>query len=113
MTREALREKIVLNLLLNGKRAVLKREPENNPTRLLMVVIYLKLKKKFLNTGTQKECVDLFAVNEKQLSKLVRGRHYQGGSGHLSHKRHAPDDGQDGKKAKKDIPAIQGRAPDH
>ena len=75
-TREALREKIAVNLLLNGKKAVLKREPENNPTRLLMVVIYLKLKKKFLNIGTQKECVDLFLVNEKQLSKLVTGRQY-------------------------------------
>ena len=45
MTGEVLWEKIAVNLLPNGKRAVLKREPENNPTRLLTVVVYLKLKK--------------------------------------------------------------------
>ena len=78
--------------------------------RLLTAVIYLKLKKKFLNMGTQKECVEHFAVNEKQLSKLLMGRHYQGGNW-LTHKCKAPDDGQDTKKAKKDIPAAQGRAP--
>ena len=112
MTGEALWEKIAVNLLPNGKRAVLKRKPENNLTRLLMTVIYLKLKKKFLNTGTQKECVELFSVNEKQLSKLVTVRHYQGSSDHLSCKRHAPDGKQDNKKAKKDIPATQGKVPD-
>ena len=76
-----------------------------------MAIIYLKLKKKFLNMGTQKECVELFAVNEKQLSKLIMGRHYQGGKDQLTHKWKAPDDGQGMKKVKKDILAGQGRAP--
>ena len=88
----------------------MKREPENNPMRLLTAVIYLKLKKKFLNTGTQKECVEHFAVNEKQLSKLLMGRCYQGGN-QLTCKCKAPDEGQDTKKVKKDILAAQGRAP--
>ena len=110
MTREALREKIAMNLLPNGKRAVLKREPKNNLTRLLTAVIYFKLKRKFLNTGTQKECMDLFAVNEKQMSKLITGRHYKGGSSCLSHKRHASDNEEGRKKVKKDTPAAQGRA---
>ena len=79
-TGEALRKKIAVNLLPNGKRAALKREPENNLMRLLTAVLYLKLKKKFLNTGTQKECVEHFVVNEKQLSKLLMGRCYQGGN---------------------------------
>ena len=72
-TGEALHEKITANLLPNGKQVILKHEPENNPTRLLMVAVYLKLKKKFLNTRTQKECAELSSVNEKQLSKLVTG----------------------------------------
>ena len=67
-----------------------------------MAIIYLKLKKKFLNMGTQKECVELFAVNEKQLSKLITGRHYQGGKDQLTHKCMVPNDGQSRKKVKKD-----------
>ena len=112
MTGEAFREKISANLLPNGKCAVLKREPANNPTRLLTTVIYFKLKRKFLNTGTQKECVELFAVNEKQLSKLISGRCYQGGSEWLSQKGQASDNGQGTKKQRKDIPATQSKALD-
>ena len=80
MTGEALREKIAVNFQPNGKRVALKTELENNLRRLLTAVIYLKLKKKFLNMGTQKECVEHFVVNEKQLSKLLMGRCYQGGN---------------------------------
>ena len=83
-TGEAFRQKISTNLLPNGKHAVLKKEPANDPTRLLTIVIYFKLKRKFLNTGTQKECMELFEVNEKQLSKLISSRHYQGSSEWLS-----------------------------
>ena len=74
--------------------------------------MYLKLKKKFLNTGTQKECAEMFSVNEKQLSKLVMGQHYQGGMEWLSCKKKAPKEKTQGKQAKKDIPAAKGRAPD-
>ena len=42
--------------------------------------------------GTQKECVELFAVNEKQLSKLIMGRYYQGGKDQLTHKCKVPDE---------------------
>ena len=77
-----------------------------------MAVVYLKLKKKFLNASTQKECMEMFSINEKQLSKLVTGHHYQGGTEHLSHKRLAPEEKPQGKKAKRDIPATKGRAPD-
>ena len=48
--------------------------------------------------GTQKECMELFEVNKKQLSKLISGRHYQGGSEWLSQKKQASNDGQGAKK---------------
>ena len=62
--------------------------------------------------GTQKECMELFAVNKKQLSKLISGRCYQGGSKWLPQKRQASDNGQSTKKQRKDIPATQGKTPD-
>ena len=87
MTGEALREEIAVNLLLNRKRAVLKSEPKNNLTRLFLIEkVHFKLKRKSLNIGTQKESMDPFVVNEKQMSKLITGRCYKGGSSCLSHK---------------------------
>ena len=52
----------------------LKREPDNNLTWLLAAVLYLKLKKKVFNEGTQKETEEKFAVLSKQLSKLLSSR---------------------------------------
>lgn len=57
----------------------MKREPDNNPTRLPTTILFLKLKVKFLNEGSQRGTEECFTVNSKQLSKLLTGRCYLGG----------------------------------
>ena len=58
----------------------LTQEPWYRPTRLLAAVIWLHLKHKFFNGGTAKEACTTFEVRAKQLSKLLSGKVYLGGS---------------------------------
>ena len=50
------------------------------PTQLLAAAIWLHLKCKFFNGGTAKEACTTFEVWAKQLSKLLSGKVYLGGS---------------------------------
>ena len=68
------------DLLLMSDKAVLAKEPVNRPTHLLCAVVWLKLSHTFLNKGTQKEAAVRFQVQEKQLSRLITGRKYWGGT---------------------------------
>ena len=61
--------------------ACLTREPRFRPTRLLAAAIWLYLKWKFFNSGTAKEACTMFEVWAKQLSKLLSGKVYLGGTG--------------------------------
>ena len=56
-------------------------EPWYRPTWLLAAAIWLCLKCKFFNGGTVKEACTTFEVRAKQLSKLLSGKVYLGGSG--------------------------------
>ena len=58
----------------------LAQEPRYGPTRLLAAVVWLHLKHKFFNGGTAKEACTMFEVRAKQLSKLLSGKVYLGGS---------------------------------
>ena len=58
----------------------LTQEPWYGPTRLLAAVVWLHLKCKFFNGGTAKEACTTFEVQAKQLSKLLSGKVYLGGS---------------------------------
>ena len=58
----------------------LAQEPWYGPTRLLAAVVWLHLKCKFFNGGTTKEACTTFEVRAKQLSKLLLGKVYLGGS---------------------------------
>ena len=58
----------------------LTQEPWYGPTRLLAAVVWLCLKCKFFNGGTTKEACTTFEVQAKQLSKLLSGKVYLGGS---------------------------------
>ena len=58
----------------------LTQEPRYGPTRLLAAVVWLHLKCKFFNSGTTKEACTTFEVRAKQLSKLLSGKVYLGGS---------------------------------
>ena len=60
--------------------ASLAQEPQYRPTRLLAAVVWLCLKHKFFNGGTAKEACTMFEVQAKQLSKLLSGKVYLGGS---------------------------------
>ena len=55
-------------------------EPWYRPTRLLAAAVWLHLKCKFFNGGTTKEACTTFEVWAKQLSKLLSGKVYLGGS---------------------------------
>ena len=56
-------------------------EPWYGPTHLLAAAIWLHLKCKFFNGGTTKEACTMFEVQAKQLSKLLSGKVYLGGTG--------------------------------
>ena len=60
--------------------ASLTQEPRYGPTRLLAAVVWLCLKCKFFNGGTTKEACTMFEAQAKQLSKLLSGKVYLGGS---------------------------------
>ena len=47
---------------------------------ILAAAVWLKLKRKFFNQGTAKEVCELFNVRAKQLSWVVMGRKYLGGT---------------------------------
>ena len=58
----------------------LAQEPWYRPTRLLAAAVWLHLKCKFFNGGTAKEACTTFEVRARQLSKLLSGKVYLGGS---------------------------------
>ena len=58
----------------------LAHEPKNGPTHILVVVVWLKLNCKYFNEGTAKEACDRFEVRAKQLSRVLTGRKYLGGT---------------------------------
>ena len=60
--------KVECDILPMSNKVVLAREPVNGPTRLLCVVVWLRLSRTILNKGMQKEAVAKFQVQEKQLS---------------------------------------------
>ena len=58
----------------------LEQEPWYGPTRLLAAAVWLCLKCKFFNGSSAKEACTTFEVWAKQLSKLLSGKVYLGGS---------------------------------
>ena len=50
---EVYRDKLRQILLSQERNAALRRGPRNNATRLLAALVYIKLKKYYLNEGTQ------------------------------------------------------------
>ena len=66
----------------------LTQEPWYGPTRLLAAAVWLCLKCKFFNGGTTKEACTTFEVRAKQLSKLLSGKVYLGGSAGATNGKH-------------------------
>ena len=70
-----------LEKVLLPQAASLAWEPWYGPTWLLAAAIWLHLKCKFFNSGMAKEACTMFEVQAKQLSKLLLGKVYLGGTG--------------------------------
>ena len=70
-SEEELAEKVERTVLLRHNLACWRHELKNRPTRILAAAVWLKLKRKYLNTGMAKEACDLFKVRAKQLRVLT------------------------------------------
>ena len=78
---EKLQEKLKKVLLPKHNTAAMTRQPRNSSTRILAAAVWLKFNRKFFFLeGTAKEACELFQVWAKQLSKVLTGRKYLGGS---------------------------------
>ena len=58
----------------------LAHKPRNGPTHVLAVAVWLKLNHKYFNEGMAKEACERFEVRAKQLSRVLTGRKYLGGT---------------------------------
>ena len=56
------------------------------PTHVLAVAVWLKLNCKYFNEGKAKEVCNWFEVRAKQLSRVLTGRKYLGGTQTKKHK---------------------------
>ena len=100
-------KKIEQDLLSNPEKACLVKEPDNGPTCLLCTALLLKLSQMFLNKGIQKEATTLFRVCKKQLSFLIMGQKYWGGSGRQGKKCVADKGPKEQPKCKKTLTASE------
>ena len=78
----------------------LKHKPRNGLTRILTAAVWLKMSKKYFNEGMAKEACERFDVHAKQLSQVLTGKKYLGGTQAHKHKateelpvRHKKSDG--------------------
>ena len=80
MTEEERQEKVWKMILPTSNIPCLAHEPKNSPTRILAAAVWLKLNHKYFNEGMAKEVCDRFEVRAKQLSRVLMGRKYLGGT---------------------------------
>ena len=80
MTEEERWEKVQKMVLPTSNAPCLAHELKNGPTCILAVAVWLKLNRKYFNEGTAKEACDRFEVRAKQLSRVLMGRKYLGGT---------------------------------
>ena len=79
-SEEEKKEKVKKTVLPVPDATCLKHEPRNGPTRILTAAVWLKLSRKYFNEGTAKEACERFLVRAKQLSRVLTGRKYLGGT---------------------------------
>ena len=90
MTEEERREKVRKTVLPIPNAPCLAHEPRNGPTHILAVAVWLKMSRKYFNEGTAKEACERFDMRAKQLSRVLMGRKYLGGT--QAHKRKATEE---------------------
>ena len=71
MEDKVYRDKLKQVLLLQKRNTALKKEPRNNVTRLLAALVYIRLKKRYLNEGTQAETAEKFDIKPNALSTTI------------------------------------------
>ena len=79
-SEEEKREKVRKMVLPVPNAPCLAHEPRNGPTHILTAAVWLKLLRKYFNEGTAKEVCEWFDVRAKQLSRVLRGKKYLGGT---------------------------------
>ena len=79
-TEEERREKVQKMVLPIPNAPCLAHEPRNGPTHILAAAVWLKMSRKYFNEGTAKEACERFDVWAKQLSRVLTGRKYLGGT---------------------------------
>ena len=79
-SEEEMKEKVKKTVLPIPDVTCLKHEPRNSPTQILTAAVWLKLSCKYFNEGTVKEARERFLVRAKQLSHVLTGRKYLGGT---------------------------------
>ena len=79
-TEEERREKVRKTVLPIPNAPCLAHKPRNGPTRILSVAVWLKMSRKYFNKGMAKEACKRFDVRAKQLSRVLTGRKYLGGT---------------------------------
>ena len=85
-TEEERHEKVRKTVLPVPNAPCLAHELKNGPTCILAAAVWLKLNRKYFNEGTAKEACDRFEVRAKQLSRVLMGRKYLGGTQARKHK---------------------------
>ena len=86
MTEEERWEKVHKMIVPTPNAPCLAHEPKNGPTHILVAAVWLKLNRKYFNKGMAKEACDRFEVRAKQLSRVLTGRKYLGGTQVKKHK---------------------------
>ena len=89
-TKEEKREKVRKTVLPIPDTTCLKHEPRNGLTHILMAAVWLKMSRKYFNEGTVKEACERFHVRAKQLSWVLTGKKYLGGT--QAHRHRATDE---------------------
>ena len=89
-SEEEKKEKVKKTVLPIPDATCLKHKPRNGPTRILTAAVWLKLSRKYFNEGTAKEACKRFLVRAKQLSQVLTGQKYLGGT--QAHKRKTTDE---------------------
>ena len=79
-SEEEKKEKVKKTVLPIPDATCLKHEPQNGPTRILTAAVWLKLSHKYFNEGMAKKACEWFLVRAKQLSRVLTGRKYLGGT---------------------------------
>ena len=79
-SEEKKREKVRKTVLPIPYATCLKHEPQNGLTRILTVAVWLKMSRKYFNEGTAREACERFNIRAKQLSRVLTGKKYLGGT---------------------------------